>query len=139
EQITLDAERYGYTTKGGTLKPGWVVITDVYQIIAGIVVGSDAKTKTFSITGAGNAVNDLVDGQAGGGFSYTSSTVTDDLWYVTFPGDPVSLNADGTGVDPSTVGSTDKLYTVGFQAVGMENGVITPYRRGSLLTPPVPV
>lgn len=129
EQITLVAEQYGYTSRSGVLKPDWVVITDVYVVIAGVIVGATSKNKTFSITGAANAVNNLMQGSVNAGWSFTSETVSEQLFYVIFPSQPVALNADGTGIDPSTVGNPNRLYTIAFRANSIQGTEIVQWHR----------
>lgn len=129
EQITLVAKQYGYTSRGGVLKPDWVVITDVFVVIAGVIVGATTKDKTFSITGAASAVNNLLQGGVNAGWSFTSETVSDQLFYVIFPGKPVAMNADGSGIDPTTVGNPNTLYTIAFRAASIQGSEIVPWHR----------
>lgn len=129
EQITITAQQYGYTHSNGQLKSNWVVITDVYAVIAGVIVGSNSKDTSFSLTGAAGAVNDLMQGSANAGWSFTSNTVTNQLFTVIFPGQPVALLPDGSGVDPATVGSPDKLYTIAFSAATLQGSEIVPWSR----------
>ena len=94
EQITLAASKYGYTNQDGSLKPNWVVITDVYQIISGVVVGSTSKNTQFAISGTA-AIEGMIDGNVDAGWGLKSDDVSNQFFFVPFPGNPIALKQTG--------------------------------------------
>jgi hypothetical protein len=128
EQITLAASKYGYTNQDGTLKPNWVVITDVYQIISGVIVGSTSKNSSFAISGTA-AIEGIIDGSVDAGWGLKSDDVSNQFFFVPFPGSPIALKPDGSGVDPSTVSNASTLYTIAFTAASIHVNQIVPWKR----------
>jgi hypothetical protein len=128
EQITLAASKYGYTNQDGTLKPNWVVITDVYQIISGVIVGSTSKNSSFAISGTA-AIEGIIDGSVDAGWGLKSDDVSNQFFFVPFPGSPIALKPDGSGVNPSTVSNASTLYTIAFTAASIHVNQIVPWKR----------
>jgi len=135
EQITVVAQQYGFTTRAGTLKENWVVVTDVFQIIAGVIIGSSAKNETFALYGSANAIEALDAGSVGAGWSYSDDEEKKQTFRIVFPSAPVALTTDGKGVDPNTVGGADRLYTLGFSAMSKSGGTLQAWTRDKLSPP----
>lgn len=131
EQIVLVAEQNGYLNHDGTLKPDFILVTEIYQIIAGVIVGSTSKGTTYSIAGTLNAMNALADGGVKAGFGLTSQNDTGTFFTLTFPSGPVSLNTNGTGIDPNTVSNANTFYTIAFTGITMSssNSAINTWSR----------
>ena len=131
EQIVLVAKENGYVNRDGTLMYDWILITEIYQIIAGVIVGSTTKGTTYSIAGTINAMNALADGGVNAGFGLTTQDDTGSFFTLTFPSGPVALNPNGKGIDPNTISSANTYYTLAFSGITLSsiNSTVTAWQR----------
>jgi len=55
--------------------------------------------------------------------------VTHQPFTVIFPARPVALNADGSGVNQSTVGTANQRYTIAYSAASLQGSEIVAWPR----------
>jgi hypothetical protein len=97
--------------------------------MAGVIVGATSEDKTFSLTGSAGAISNLLQGSVNAGWSYQNNTVTGELFTAIFPASPVRPNADGTGIDPASVGNPATWYTIAFRAVSLHGTDVAQWQR----------
>jgi hypothetical protein len=71
----------------------------------------------------------LIDGEVDTGWELKSDDVSNQFYFLPFPGNPVALKSDGSGVDPSTVSNASVLYSIAFSAASIHGNQILPWKR----------
>jgi hypothetical protein len=121
-QLVAEAGQYGYLNRDGTLRKGFVVVVQVFQIIAGLVAGSSVEHSTFKINGAVNAINRLMGGEAGAAYTMASSADKENSFSFTWPQSPLTEGSPGV----QNVASSDNPRTIAFIAACFDGSKLIP-------------
>jgi len=101
-QLVEMANQNGWTHSDGTVKEGWCMIVEVLEIAAGFVTGSMSSSNSFTINGAVNAMNRLMEGEANAAYSAANSSDQNNMFTWIWPIDPYTDNDNGHDVSSMT-------------------------------------
>jgi hypothetical protein len=116
-QMVKAGGQHGYLSRGGYLRPGFILVVEILQIAAGFTVGSVQNGSTFNLSGSVNGMNELMDGSAGAAFSSSNMSDSGQMFAFLWP--------EGA----NSVASNATLKTVAFVAACFDGtSKIYPYK-----------